>query len=194
MPLVISFGALSAFAEEGEAKEEPKKEEGKKEESKSSLQSEWFELQSRLLMLKARVQAKKNEVNALIKEKEEVRDDQKAVEVVNQLKRQHKELRAVSQEYEEVRAQLNYRFPEKGLTEARKYERIEIKSIDDMEKELSLESKVKNTLVLVRKQYPGNAPSQAREIASEPPAPAPENKKHADPSRVLITEPQILNK
>jgi predicted nuclease with TOPRIM domain len=86
-------------------------------EQKSAIQTEWFELQARLQVLKAKIKAKNDVVRKLIQNKQLAKEEKQAVAVVNELKTEYRDLQATIREYEEQRAQLNYRFPEKGRME-----------------------------------------------------------------------------
>lgn len=190
---VISISADLSLAEE---KAEQKAEAKPATEEKSAMQSEWFELQARLQVLKAKIRSKNENVKKLISEKQVTKDEKRAVAIVNDLKQEYADLQATIRDYEEQRAKLNYRFPEKGLTEGRTYQRVEVKTLDEMENEFSLEGKVKKALGLLRQQYPSEKPSAPeRGLASEDSGlVAPVKKGQTDPSRSKIIESQILSK
>ncbi len=92
----------------------------------------------------------------MILEKQNTKDPEKTNEIIKQMITLHKELEHNLREYDQQGALLKYRYPEKGQTEKREYERIELKSIEEMESQMSLSSSVKRTLRKVRMQY-GNA-------------------------------------
>lgn len=108
---------------------------------------------ARVQGLEAKVHSNQQEIEKLILEKQHTKDQVKVNEIIKQMLGLHKELSKNIKEYDQQRALLKYRYPEKGQTEKREYERIELKSIEDMESQMSLGSTLKRTLKKVRTQY-----------------------------------------
>ncbi len=201
--LLIFLGVSeSSLAQEGEAA--PAAEGAKAEEAgkgpapaKGPLdvtRQEVLDLQARLQGLKAKILSKKDALKKLIGEKQTIKDEKKSVEVFNNMKTEYKEMRTAIKEYDEQLAVLNYRYPEKGLTKERQYERIEIKTLDEMEREFSLEGKIKKTMVRVRQQFPEKSGPSPKAQVTENDAPKPSAAKGKDPSRSSVTESQLLSK
>lgn len=191
----VLFWGSFALAEEPKAEEkDSEKKEGAAAPVRDANQQAWYDLQARIMALKAKIRGKSDSVKRLIQEKEGIKDEKQAVTIVNQLKADYKELQTAVKEYEEQRSLAAYRFPEKGRSEGRVYERIEMKTLDQMESEFSLEGKVSKVLARLRRQYPDkNLPEKSRRPASlgELPAKTPieDNK-----SRDSVTIPQVLSK
>ncbi len=161
---------------------------------KGSAQQEILDLQARLMGLKTKIKAKKDNLKKLVTEKQGLKDEKKSLEIFNEMKSEYKEMQVSIKDYDEQIALLHYRYPEKGLSKERKYERIELKTLDEMEKEFSLQGKIKKTLARVRQQFPDKKTSSknSKEVQSEPlflP-----KAKIQDPSRDSVTEPQLLSK
>lgn len=178
---VLTFTAFSARANEGgggggEAKKEAEK----------SAAPEWIEIQARLAASKGKIAAKEKVVRDLIEEKQKVKDPRQSREIVENLKREHKELRQASEEYARDLGLLRYRYPEKGLKEEQQYRRREVKSLTEMEKEVSLEGRLQNVSVKVRRQY--GEPETAETPAAE------RTEKPAAPQAPSITKPPVLTK
>ena len=165
--VVVTCFVTSAFANEaeGEGAKEGAKEGGKVEEKKAT--PEWVELQSRLSVLKAKVSGKEKEVSELLAAKQAEKDPAKSVQIFNDLKRSHSEMTKAAEEYEQVRNVLRYRYPEKGMKDDRSYERVEVKSLEDLEKQAGLEGNLKRTIVQVRRQYADPTKKPSVEAASE---------------------------
>jgi hypothetical protein len=186
-----------ARAEEAEGgAKEVKAEEGKEtktEGSKATSQQEVSDLQNRLTGLKTKIQSKRDNLKKMVEEKQNIKNDKLAVAKVNEMKVEYKELQGYVKEYDEQLAMLNYRYPEKGLNKERQYERIEIKSLDEMESEFSLEGKIKKTMARVRQQFPNkeNPSKNKNDSNPETASKLPEKK---DPSRTSVTDPLILSK
>lgn len=141
--LVMAF-ALPVFANEAPEGEGPKKEEKKEE---------WVGIQARVQTLEMKIKSSQDEINKLIEEKAKIKDPQKSKEIIEQMKALHKEMQANVKEYDQQRALLKYRYPEKDFKGTREYERIEVKSLDEMENQMSLSSSVTRTLQKVRTHY-----------------------------------------
>lgn len=196
-PLLITLGLTTASANEGgghgggEAKEAGK--EAGKEEKKEvkSAEDSFSVVQARVQALEAKVRSGQEELEKLIVEKQHTTDSKQVSEIVKQMMGIHKELQKNVKEYDQQRALLKYRYPEKGLTEKREYERIDVKSIEDMERQMSLTTSVNHTLKKVRSQYETAEEAKARlEKTSESGG----GKKSSKPAQPSLTEPVILKK
>lgn len=188
--LAVSF----SFAHANEAKEEKKEGEGGKEEKKEAKSAEdsYAVVQARVQTLEAKVHSSQEELEKLIKEKQETKDPAKVSEVIKQMLSIHKELEKNVKEYDQQRALLKYRYPEKGLAEKREYERIDVKSIEDMETQMSLTNSVKRTLQKVRTQYESASDAKARELKASKLHKS--NDKSSEKSSPSLTEPVVLKK
>ncbi len=121
-------------------------------------------VQARVQGLEAKVRASEAEIQKLILEKQKTKDPEKVSEIIRTMLTLHKELGTQVKEYDQQRNLLKYRYPEKGLTDVREYERIEVKSLEDFESQVSLSASVHRTMDKVRMQYRGD---QKRTISSE---------------------------
>lgn len=185
----ISLISLHSFANDHEA---PPAEHGggggegggaKKEEK-----PEWVAVQARVATLETKIRSAEEEIKKLISEKAHNKDPKRTQEIITQMKTLHNEMQTNAKEYDQQRAVLKYRFPEKDLKGARVYERIEVKSLEDIEGEMSLGSSVKRTLRKVRVQY--DAPDQR--VEKEQKEQKKEQQKKEAPAS--LTEPVILKK
>lgn len=144
-------------------------------------------VQARVQGLEAKVHSGEAEIQKLILEKQHTTDPEKVNEIIRQMMTLHKDVANTLKEYDQQRALLKYRYPEKGQVEKREYERIELKSIEDMETQMSLGSSVKRTLKKVRSQY-GEPGKHHEETASES-----KQKQIKEPQPGLV-DPVILKK
>lgn len=180
--LCVALGAaIPALANEGGG-------EGGGEAAKSEKggMPEWAEIQNRLQTLRAKVTAKEKIVRELIRDKQNEKDARKSVEIVENLKREHREFEAAAEEYEQQRNLLKYRFPEKGLKEERRYRRVDVRSLDEMETQMSMEGQLKKSLGKVRQQY-GTPEEKAA-------AEKPKEKAPPETGAPAITEPPVMAK
>ena len=147
---------------------------------------EWVEIQSRLQVLKARLTTKEASVKGLIRTSQTSRDKK----VFEDLKREHAELRQMGEEYEKLRHQLRYRFPERGMNAERRYQRIEVKSLQEMETQVGMESKLQGNLDRLRRQFP--SASEPGQAGAEPGGRLPASQKA--PQEELVTLPAVMSK
>lgn len=144
---------------------------------------------ARVQGLEAKVHSNQQEIEKLILEKQHTKDQVKVNEIIKQMLNLHKELGKNIKEYDQQRALLKYRYPEKGQTEKREYERIELKSIEDMESQMSISSTLKRTLKKVRSQY--ESPEEQK-TANE--GKTSKESFQAPAEKSSLTEPVILKK
>lgn len=160
----------------------------KKEEAKAL--PEWVEIQSRLQTLRAKIAAKDRAVRDLIKEKEHAKDPRRSHEIVTNMTNEHRELREATEEYDRQLNLLRYRFPEKGLKEQQRYKRVDVKSLDELEKQVGMEARLKQVTGKVQRQYGDPA---ADGTAASVPA-KPEKKEPADADSESIVLPPVMSK
>lgn len=139
-------GGHGGGEEGGEAKPAEKKE-------VKSAEDSYTVVAARVQALEAKVHSGQEEIEKLIAEKQHASSPQQVNEIIRQMMTLHKELEKNTKEYDQQRSLLKYRYPEKLATEKREYERIEVKSIEDMESQMSIGSSVNRTLKKVRSQY-----------------------------------------
>ncbi|MDG0817276.1 hypothetical protein [Bdellovibrio svalbardensis] len=176
----------------GEAKEAKEGEAGKEEKKEvKSAEDSFSVVQARVQALEAKVHSGQEELEKLIVEKQHTSDSKQVAEIVKQMLGIHKELQKNLKEYDQQRALLKYRYPEKGLTEKREYERIDVKSIEDMETQMSLTTSVNHTLKKVRSQYETAEEAKAN---AEKRSEGGSGKKSSKPAGASLTEPVILKK
>ncbi len=139
-------GGHGGGGEGGEAKPAEKKE-------IKSAEDSYTVVAARVQALEAKVHSGQEEIEKLIVEKQHASNPQQVNEIIRQMMTLHKELEKNTKEYDQQRSLLKYRYPEKSAAEKREYERIEVKSIEDMESQMSIGSSVNRTLKKVRMQY-----------------------------------------
>ncbi|HWU45098.1 MAG TPA: hypothetical protein VN132_16710 [Bdellovibrio sp.] len=183
----VAMVMTSSMARANEGKEEKKEGEAPKEEKKEvkSTEESYSVVLARVQTLEAKVHSGQEEIEKLIEEKQATKDPAKVSEIIKQMVSLHKDLQKNAKDYDQQRALLKYRYPEKGLSDKREYERIDIKSIEDMESQTSLATSVKHTLKKVRMQY--DTPEEAKARNENPVKPT------ATPQPSL-TDPVILKK
>jgi len=192
--LISTLHLATSYAGEEAKKEEPKKEgegategggEGEVSESQKKQMNEATELQAKVQALQAKIKSKEENINKLIEEKNQTKDSEKVKDIIAEMVADHKEMSKMIEEYEQNRSLLRYRYPEKGYKGGRTYERMEVKPLDQMENQMSVESKLKRNLKTVHAQY-GQVPEdknakKKKEAAKEIQAPS-------------LTEPIVIQK
>lgn len=114
---------------------------------------EWMDVVSSLGNLKTKIKSKEDTIKEIIQHKNHAKSKAQAEELVSSLIREHKELTKLQEEYNQAAQLLKYRYPDVGLTEKRKYEKLELKSLADYEESQSIEGKIKKTVSKLKTHY-----------------------------------------
>lgn len=190
--LLVSF---SVFANEGG---EEKKEGGGGEhggapaapvQERRTTEASYNEVLAKVSALETKVHSAEAEIEKLIEEKQHTKDPKRAQEIIAQMVKLHHEMEKNAKEYDQQRSLLKYRYPEKAGAEKREYERLEVKSLDEMEDAMSLSSSVNKTLKKVRRQYV--APDESAIVKKEAKSGKKKNGETANPD---LAAPVILKK
>lgn len=182
----VSLSSLVALSSE-EKKKEPEGE--KKEEAKAEPKAEgWAEVVARVQGLKAKVDNHEKTIKGLVEQKSLLKEGPQLNEVIRQLVAAHKAYLIDLKEYDKERAYLMYRFPERGVKNQRNYERVEAKTLEEMESSMSLEGRVGNAMKKMRKQFPQD--EAAKENAAQKDLKDP----YKDSGNKNLLEPVIFSK
>lgn len=154
---MLLISAPSFASEHGGGGEEKKEGEGAEKaapKERRTSEATYAEVQAKVSGLEAKVRSAEEEIAKLIAEKQHTTNKERTSQIVTEMVKLHREMQTNVREYDQQRSLLKYRYPEKGVGgEKREYERIEVKSLDEMEDSLSLSSSVNKTLKKVRTQY-----------------------------------------
>lgn len=151
--IVFSYG-LNVAANEGAPAAAAGKGESKQPGDDKGL-PEWVMIEAQIATLESKIGAKEESIKKIIEEKKKIADDSpKAKELVDTLISEHNEMKKYVSDYEKQRTLLKFRFPERGIKADRKYQRKEMKSLEAMEDEFSLEGKLNKNIRKMRKQFP----------------------------------------
>lgn len=116
---------------------------------------EWLELNNRVATLKVKIKMRQDTLKKLVEEKQTEKSPQKVAEILKSMMEEHKGLQKEAAEYNKQSSILMYRFPEKSLAgEKRKYERVEVGTLEQLEDQLTLDAKIKKTVSKAQKQFP----------------------------------------
>lgn len=172
------FSALNAVANE-------KKEEGAVENVSDKAQQErtkeWMDLSSQISGLKTKINGKEEAIKEIIKHKHHAKNKSEAEHAVQNLLKEHAELKKLQEEYNEKTQLMKYRYPDVGVTEKRKYERIKVKSIEDYEQMIGLESDVKKSVIKIKEHYGIKDLDEGTHQSQQPKDDPEENNKLAKP-------------
>jgi len=149
---------------------------------------EWMDLNTNLQALKAKIRMKEEALQSMIHEKAKTKDQAQAAKIVSDMIAEHKELQKTITDYEEKRNLLKYRFPEAGLLKEREYERIEGKSLEDLETQWNLEGKIKKTVHKMKTKY--GVKTEASAVHGKPVETKTQSKDPQNP----LAEPLIISK
>ena len=152
--LVILSFSLNVFANEAPPAAVGGKGEAKQPGDDKGL-PEWVMIEAQIATLESKIGAKEENIKKIIEEKKKISDDSpKAKELIDALISEHNEMKKYVSDYEKQRTLLKFRFPERGIKADRKYQRKEMKSLEAMEDEFSLEGKLNKNIRKMRRQFP----------------------------------------
>lgn len=114
----------------------------------------WIPLEAKITELSARVKSKEESLAKLLEEKNHLPANSPHVKpLLNQILKEHEELQKLAEDHKKNVNQLNYRFPERNAKANRTYDRIEVKSLEQMEQSLGLDGKLDRNMNKMRTQY-----------------------------------------
>ncbi len=136
---------------------------------------EWADLMNRIAGTKAKIAAKQEQISKLIEEKNHMsKSDPHLRSIIDELKKEHQELTELNKEYEKQKTRYNYRFPEKGLKEMPQFQSMEIKPLNELEKDKIVDTELNKTLKKMRNTYGDTREKIKAKPKSEKRAPASE--------------------
>lgn len=112
----------------------------------------WADIQKSLLELKVKVDSQKVVVADLLRAKKD-NDGKISQAEIATLKSEHERLQKLTKDYNEILADFQFRFPEKGLESGRKYIRLENQTLEDMENSPTLQGRLKKLSRKIKKQF-----------------------------------------
>jgi len=203
---IMTTGGLCASAEDhgggheekpaeghGEAKAEASGEHKAAAENGSGIvAAPWVAIEGKIQEYAARIKSKQEGILELIEEKNHLPSSSPQVrEVLRQMTTEHNELKGLVDEYQKNVNLLRYRFPERNTKTKRKYDRIEVRSLDEMEQAIGVDGKLNRNLKKMRSQYGSGQSSGETEPSSseetKPHSPPPEKDKSIeDADSILI--------
>ena len=145
-------------AKGGEHGEKPAEGGAEGGEGKSS-KTPWIEIENKIVELSSKVKSKESNITKLLEEKDHLPANSPEIKtLLNSIVKEHAEMRTLAEEYQRNLSILKYRFPERNAKAERKYERIEVKSIEEMEQAVGVDGKLNRNLKRMRAQFPPPAP------------------------------------
>lgn len=113
---------------------------------------EWSQLQKELGEKKGKIDQQRKVVEEqLLKSKSET--NPMTSEQATELKEDHKKLTTMTNDYNALMQRFEMRFPEKGLTQGRKYFRIDNLTLEQLESRMTVEGREKRLIKKIRTQY-----------------------------------------
>lgn len=153
--LLVLLLSIQVFAEEGGGggEEEGKGAEAAAPSADQKANKELADVEKQVASLSAKIKAKTESIEKLLTEKSVASDSEKQAEIVKLVQQEHREVESLTREYNTQLGVLQYRFPERGMTLGRRYQRLNTKSIEDMEKTLGLDAHLKKSRDKVKTVY-----------------------------------------
>lgn len=175
------FAVFQVFANEGKPAEGAPAGEAPQDKTQQERTKEWMDLSAQISSLKTKIAGKEEAIKEAIKHKQHAQSKADAEHAVQTLLKEHGELKKLEEEYNEKTQLMKYRYPEVGITEKRKYERIKVKSLEDYEQMMSLEGEVKKSVIKIKEHYGIKDLEEDVHIKDEPKDDPEENNKLAKP-------------
>lgn len=113
---------------------------------------EWLKVQTQLITVKGKVETQKVLVEGLIAQKAHSGGHSSAAETET-LQKEHENLMKLIEEFNALNTNFQNRFPEKGAAPGRVYKRINPDSLEVLEKNMTLEGRLKRLSSKIKKQY-----------------------------------------
>lgn len=177
----LIFAWMQVFANEGKPPEGAAAGETPQDKTQQERTKEWMDLSAQISSLKTKIAGKEDAIKDAIKHKQHASSKADAEHAVQTLLKEHGELKKLEEEYNEKTQLMKYRYPEVGITEKRKYERIKVKSLEDYEQMMSLEGEVKMSVIKIKEHYGIKDLDEEVQIKNEPKDDPEENNKLAKP-------------
>ncbi len=185
--LPLFWGAEFALAEDHGSEHAPAPEHGQEAPSEGGGEahgaqvhvSPLMEVESKVQELSAKIKSKKAFLQIMLEDKNRLKDNSPALKAkIQDIVKEHAELRRLSEEYEKQLSILKYRFPERNTKAKKKHEKIEIKSVIEMEQAMTVDGKLNRNMRKLRSQYgseamPAAATGESKEVPSVPASKAP---------------------
>lgn len=161
----LSFISVQALAEE----EKPATEKAKEGASEADTMP-WLAIEAKIQELAAKIESKKESINKMLEEKEKLKDNSPELkDKIKDIISEHKALEKMADDYSSQINLLKYRYPERHAKRDRKYDRIDIKSVEDMEQALGIDGKLNRNMVRMRTTYDVPAPVKEKPATSSTP-------------------------
>lgn len=192
--LVLCSLSLAAMAQEGHDGSAGKANEASTAPASGTGKTDdWIEISNRVMNLRTKVSMKRENLRNLIEEKRTSKDPHRIAEIIKLMVEEHKAIQKDAAEYNQQSSILNFRFPEKAIAAGRrKYERMEIGNLNQIENQVTLEARIKNIVEKTKRQY-GKESTSERQPATSSMAPQVSGKKAISTSDYL-KEPVVVEK
>jgi len=136
--------------------------------------SPWVSVETKIQELSAKAKNKEALIQKMIEEKRSMKDGSSELRnKITELVREHKDLEKMTKDLQQQVNLLKYRFPERYSRTDRKYDRLQVKTLEEMEQALGVDGKLSRNMHRFRTQYQVPPPVDQRSPASAPAEGAP---------------------
>lgn len=130
----------------------------------------WLVYENKVQELTSKIKSKEDSLQKLILEKNQLSPQSPRVkEVIGLIVKEHNELKKLAEDYKKNLSILNYRYPERNAQGNREYDRIEVKSVDQIESDLGISGKLNRNLQKMRSQYGGQVSPNGIQVQQKQP-------------------------
>lgn len=120
----------------------------------STLASDWGRHEINLRGYAMRIANTQNEIKELVEKKNKNRDPHTRDELLKEINKKNDDLRRVYKDFKEEKEHVRFEHPEQGDKTERKYKRVRMKSLEDLENEVGLDGQLTRLKQKVEKKYP----------------------------------------
>jgi hypothetical protein len=145
---------------------------------------EWSDLLNKVAATKAKIVQKEDVIKKLVLEKSHASSEHSQY-YIKQLIEEHKLLNELKAHYEKQRSLFKYRYPEKFRQEGRKYDRMKVQTLEEMETQMGIDGQLDRSLKRVRSKF-GEDPT--RKEIEKTRAAKPKSEESIDESGPIILE------
>lgn len=175
--LVLRPTSTFAGEEKPAAEKAEPKAEGKEGVSESDSMP-WLAIEAKIQELAAKIESKKESINKMLEEKEKLKDNSPELkDKIKEIISEHKALEKMADDYSSQINLLKYRYPERHAKRDRKYDRVDVKSVEDMEQALGVDGRLNRNMSRMRTAYDIQPPTKEKIKSTPQEKASPKNKK-----------------
>lgn len=150
--------------------------------------NEYSKKVSKLNSVKSRIEIAEEQIQQLIKAKSQSDSEEKKREIIRQMVTAHNDMKKDIEEYNRLRAEVKYRFPNKGEDIERRYVAIGQRSLEELERGSGLDQVLDKTKAKIEKKYRSFQGAESRTRLMRPEANGSREKEKEEAKRLRLVQ------